>query len=660
MPTQQQIEAQARLDANKAKLAQQQAGQDVARANIGNAYVWTGTGENFVYDKTKAPGYVAPQQAAATRLTNNGIDPTKLGTWVGENYQPYQAPATMPVPNQPAWGTIPATPWSASSILGEWYGEDPFITQYNQDQLNAYNQTIDPQAAYDEQVKQRQAQIDATNAMYRDQLNQARIRGQGRIGSGTAMQARGGLLGSDFWAAQTNAIQDTNTQVENSIEQERLVAVNQILSQAQQDATAEIAAKRLAKEAGGKAYLEYLSGASERKAGKTTKAAQLLLSLGKSPQDISDEELKQAGISRQDLTMEYTAGKSAQEQAQASAQAEQEKAALEALKTQSEINKNQAAIITEALKTGRVYESGGFIFDGATNQVIGNAQAVQRASKWVSSGGGGGSYAGWYSGGGSAPAPYSAQADSQLSQIGNSTEWGLFMDARTGKTITGNQAQQLYGSAPAQSTNKGSKYTPDQLSVMSVITGKPTAWDKATLKRYGLSEADLGNYRTWNIAEKSNYDKLDNPTKSRIDKYALDFENEQVVKDYNTMSVNINTARTLADSGTDDQALIYTFAKVMDPNSVVRESEYDTVQRFSQSLAQWAYGKIDRVFGNDGFLTEEAKKAIKKTLEKKLAATKISYDNVRDQTKKTDTDKSSWLKGRRSRWPFETVHSHRN
>lgn len=48
------------------------------------------------------------------------------------------------------------------------------------------------------------------------------------------------------------------------------------------------------------------------------------------------------------------------------------------------------------------------------------------------------------------------------------------MDARTGKTITGNQAKQLYGST-APATQKGSKYTDDQLSVMSVITGKPTA-----------------------------------------------------------------------------------------------------------------------------------------------------------------------------------------
>lgn len=42
MPTllQTKVDAiQAKVDANNAKLAQQQAGQDVARANIGNAYV---------------------------------------------------------------------------------------------------------------------------------------------------------------------------------------------------------------------------------------------------------------------------------------------------------------------------------------------------------------------------------------------------------------------------------------------------------------------------------------------------------------------------------------------------------------------------------------------------------------------------------------------
>jgi hypothetical protein len=62
----------------------------------------------------------------------------------------------------------------------------------------AYDQTIDPNAIYAEKTKQYQGQLDALNGVYNDQINQARIRGQGRLGSQTAMQARGGLLGSDF------------------------------------------------------------------------------------------------------------------------------------------------------------------------------------------------------------------------------------------------------------------------------------------------------------------------------------------------------------------------------------------------------------------------------------------------------------------------------
>jgi hypothetical protein len=235
---------------------------------------------------------------------------------------------------------------------------------------------------------------------------------------------------------------------------------------------------------------------------------------------------------------------------------------------------------------------------------------------------------------------YDPNQDDNLTGIWSNEKWGLFLNKNTGETITGEEAKALYGSTVGQSTYN---FTPDQIAVMQTITGKPTAGDKATLAKYGLDEAKLGKYRQEKASQSSAYDNLDNSTKSRVDKYVLDFENEQVVKDFNTMNIAIQTARTLADSGTDDQALIYTFAKVMDPNSVVRESEYDTVQRFSQSLAQWAYGKVDRVFGNDGFMTDSAKKAILATLEKKLNAQKISYDNIRNQTKKQIKWKASQL-----------------
>lgn len=92
------------------------------------------------------------------------------------------------------------------------------------------------------------------------------------------MQARGGLLGSDFGAAQTSNVQAYNTDINNSIENERQSAINDIFAEIRTNATAEIAAKRAAKEAGAKEYLTYLAGATERKATKHSNAAKILLS----------------------------------------------------------------------------------------------------------------------------------------------------------------------------------------------------------------------------------------------------------------------------------------------------------------------------------------------------------------------------------------------
>ena len=174
------------------------------------------------------------------------------------------------------------------------------------------------------------------------------------------------MIGSDFGTAQTENISQLNREQEQSVENERLALVNQLLSGAQKSAADEIAAKRKAKEEGGKAYLDYLSGASTRKAEKVSKAAQLLLSLGKSPQDISDEELKQAGISRQDLTMEYTGMKSAQDSAATTAELDQAKKIAEIEKLNADIAKGQ-------LDASKYYEVGNRIYEQGTNRYIGDS-----------------------------------------------------------------------------------------------------------------------------------------------------------------------------------------------------------------------------------------------------------------------------------------------
>ena len=153
------------------------------------------------------------------------------------------------------------------------------------------------------------------------------------------------------------------------------------------------------------------------------------------------------------------------------------------------------------------------------------------------------------------------------------------------------------------------------------------------------------DWKKWYDAWKEQTKPLSSEQKSRVDKYVLDFENQPEIKDYSLIQTNVNAARKYAQwkSNTDDQALIYSFAKVMDPNSVVRESEYATVQEYSQALL-WRYlGKIWRIYSTDWFLTEDAKEKMVKTLGKKEQAAKESYDSITKQ-KASQINKITWGK----------------
>jgi len=116
--------------------------------------------------------------------------------------------------------------------------------------------------------------------------------------------------------------------------------------------------------------------------------------------------------------------------------------------------------------------------------------------------------------------------------------------------------------------------------------------------------------------------------KTRVDKIVSQFDNEPIVKEYNIIQGNASSLKTLGNSPTDDMARIYTFAKVMDPGSAVKEGEYDTIQEYSQALLQ-KYGlKSKRIFTNSGFLTEEARKFISETVDNKAKTSSKQYQNV--------------------------------
>lgn len=115
---------------------------------------------------------------------------------------------------------------------------------------------------------------------------------------------------------------------------------------------------------------------------------------------------------------------------------------------------------------------------------------------------------------------------------------------------------------------------------------------------------------------------------STINSIVSGFRSEPIVKEYNTIAGQMAFIDTVGETPTDDMARVYAFAKIMDPNSVVREGEYKTVQDYSQAVLQATGLKAKRIFDNTGFLTDEARNFMKNTLGKRLAATKAQYDNL--------------------------------
>ena len=109
------------------------------------------------------------------------------------------------------------------------------------------------------------------------------------------------------------------------------------------------------------------------------------------------------------------------------------------------------------------------------------------------------------------------------------------------------------------------------------------------------------------------------------------FDNEAIVKSYNVMNEGYQTVSTIGvntKSPADDIAFIYAFAKIMDPNSVVREGEYNTIQKYAQTWAANFGFKAQRIFSNTNFLTSDAKQKMLNALKPKVDTITSQYNNL--------------------------------
>lgn len=121
---------------------------------------------------------------------------------------------------------------------------------------------------------------------------------------------------------------------------------------------------------------------------------------------------------------------------------------------------------------------------------------------------------------------------------------------------------------------------------------------------------------------------------STINSIAGAFDNEPIVKSYNTVQEGFQTIKSIGintQSPADDIAFIYAFAKIMDPNSVVREGEYNTIQKYAQTWADNFGFSAKRIFSNSNFLTPQAKQNMLNALQPKVTTITNQYQNLSNQ-----------------------------
>ena len=113
--------------------------------------------------------------------------------------------------------------------------------------------------------------------------------------------------------------------------------------------------------------------------------------------------------------------------------------------------------------------------------------------------------------------------------------------------------------------------------------------------------------------------------------YNTSFLNQQIVKDYNTAvnkAISVESIINAGAGGPGDLALVYEFMKALDPNSVVRESEYASAAK-SGNIFKGAYAKFNGYLKEKGgILPEEVKKSFLDITKKKLEAIQQQYDNL--------------------------------
>jgi hypothetical protein len=100
-------------------------------------------------------------------------------------------------------------------------------------------------------------------------------------------------------------------------------------------------------------------------------------------------------------------------------------------------------------------------------------------------------------------------------------------------------------------------------------------------------------------------------------------------------SINIvNGIDANSKNPADHQTIVYAFAKALDPDSAVKEGEYETIRKYAQSTLDKYRKEVTNAIAGTGFLSKNAIENIKTTMNNNFNSRKPLFDNSLKETKR--------------------------
>jgi len=177
---------------------------------------------------------------------------------------------------------------------------------------------------------------------------------------------------------------------------------------------------------------------------------------------------------------------------------------------------------------------------------------------------------------------------------------------------------------------KYGNYKPASASV-PVTTIKPIIGGETPEEAVARRAEEKRRVRTGEISEVTAARAGREEVRTSANQLRDEFNGLETVKDYKKALPNYAAALKTQDTGTGDLALVYYFAKTIDPGSAVQQGEMDNIQTTDARLPTLAQRALRELQMSNGTFTKEAREGLRRELRGIVDQRKSAYLDERDR-----------------------------